>query len=103
MSTAKFMKQMGKKQGFKKEAPGFFDRWVHGTGEYSTYVQLSCCMKKTLVLKQVQPGLLNRRQASVNRWVHGTGDQQRGTALIAVLSSHACSCIKRYHDELPCN
>jgi hypothetical protein len=32
MSTAKFMKQMGKKQGFKKEAPGFFDRWVHGTG-----------------------------------------------------------------------
>lgn len=33
MSTEKFMKQMGKKQGFRKEAQGFFDRWVHGTGE----------------------------------------------------------------------
>jgi hypothetical protein len=32
MSTFKFKKQMGKKQEFKKEAPGFFDRWVHGTG-----------------------------------------------------------------------
>jgi hypothetical protein len=32
MSTLKFKKQMGKKQEFKKEAPGFFDRWVHGTG-----------------------------------------------------------------------
>lgn len=33
MTTAKFMRTMGKKQGFKKEAPGFFNRWVHGTGE----------------------------------------------------------------------
>lgn len=33
MTTAKFMRTMGKKQGFKKEAPGFFNRWVHGTGK----------------------------------------------------------------------
>lgn len=32
MTTAKFLRQMGKKEGFKKEVSGFAARWVHGTG-----------------------------------------------------------------------
>jgi hypothetical protein len=32
VSTAKFMRQMGRKDGFKKEAPGFAARWINGTG-----------------------------------------------------------------------
>lgn len=32
MTTAKFLRQMGKKEGFKKEVAGFAARWVHGTG-----------------------------------------------------------------------
>jgi hypothetical protein len=33
MTTAKFMRQMGRKGEFKKEVAGFAARWVHGTGD----------------------------------------------------------------------
>jgi hypothetical protein len=40
MTTAKFLKQMGKKEGFKKEVQGFAARWVHGTGALCTVLVL---------------------------------------------------------------
>jgi hypothetical protein len=33
ITTAKFLRQMGRKGEFKKEVAGFAARWVHGTGE----------------------------------------------------------------------
>jgi hypothetical protein len=44
MTTAKFLRQMGKKEGFKKEVAGFAARWVHGTGSWQRIAYGDACV-----------------------------------------------------------
>ena len=56
MTTAKFLKQMGKKEGFKKEVQGFAARWVHGTGAlHALYWACLQCLCWSLLVRSLLP------------------------------------------------
>jgi hypothetical protein len=91
MSTFKFKKQMGKKQEFKKEAPGFFDRWVHGTGGQTEVCLLDIGM---LLNSTVQhKGVKKEAPGFFDSWVHGTGGQHEFQAVYAYVCTRLVLCM----------